>query len=297
MIGAIVVLYNPDFIITSRVLETLTLQVDQTCIIDNSFYAHWDELKQYKNIKYVPLFNNVGIAAAQNIGIRYFIEHNFDFVIFCDQDSVIPPNLINSLLDAYNKLSLQYDIAAIGPMPINKKNGMPYLYQENIITKNEREYPFYYDMHSIISSCSLVHISNFKEIGLMREELFIDFVEQDWCWRASYFYQKRTFLLPQITMQHELGRYVKILGLFDANISSAFRIYYQIRNLLWLERLPYVPKYWKKMNKRKLLLKIIYYSIFPSQRWLYLKNIVRGLKDGLRYKLQFDCGYGYKENN
>ncbi len=297
MIGAIVVLYNPDFDVTSKALEALTIQVDKTCIVDNSSSNHSEKLKNYQNIEYIPLGKNIGIAAAQNIGIRYFIEHDFDFVIFSDQDSVIPSCLIHSLLDAYNKLSLHYDIAAIGPMPINRKNGLPYLYQANIISKNKKDELVYYDMYSIISSCSLIPASNFKKVGLMRENLFIDFVEQDWCWRARYFNQLHVFLVPQITIQHELGCYVKVFGLLKANVSSPFRIYYQIRNLLWLSHLPYVPKYWKRMNKRKLLSKVIYYSIFPSQRMHYLKNIVRGFKDGLKYKLQLHCGYEYKENS
>lgn len=295
MIGAIVVLYNPDFTITKNALKALTIQVDKTCIIDNSLLDHSEELREFQNIEYISLGKNIGIAAAQNIGIDYFIKHDYDFVIFSDQDSVISFDLISSLLDAYNKLSLKYNVAAVGPLPINRKNATPYLYKANVISKNEEDDTFYYTMYSIISSCSLVPVSNFKEVGLMREDLFIDFVEQDWCWRARYFYQKYIFLLPHITVQHELGRSVKILNLFNVNISSPFRIYYQIRNLLWLSRLPYVPKYWKKMNKRKLFFKIIYYSIVPSQRWSYLKNIVKGLRDGLNGKLQLDYEYEYKK--
>lgn len=42
-------------------------------------------------------------------------------------------------------------------------------------------------MHSIISSYSLVPLRNFLIVGNMDERLFIDFVDDDWCWRASAF--------------------------------------------------------------------------------------------------------------
>lgn len=294
MIGAIVVLYNPDFNITSKALESLIQQVDKICIVDNSLSDNSIQLKRFENIEYIPLRKNIGIAAAQNIGINYFIKLNYDYVIFCDQDSVLPSNLVLSLLNAYNKISNNFKIAAIGPMPINRNNGIPYLYSSNIIEKRIEDDFLYYDMHSIISSCSIVPISNFFEIGFMREELFIDFVEQDWCWRAKYFFDMHVILIPNITIQHELGNYKKIFGLFKANISSSFRLYFQIRNLLWLSRMPYTPRYWKKMNKRKLISKLVYYSVFSSSRWEYIKSIFKGFKDGRNKNLNITYEYEYK---
>ena len=74
MIGAIVVLYNPDFNVTSKALESLMRQVDRVCVVDNSLSEHSEELKKYINIEYISLEKNVGIAAAQNIAITYFIR-------------------------------------------------------------------------------------------------------------------------------------------------------------------------------------------------------------------------------
>lgn len=75
------VLYNPDFEVT-KALSSLASQVDQICVVDNSPSDHSEVLGGYESVEYKPLLKNVGIAAAQNIGIRHFIDLGYDFVLF-----------------------------------------------------------------------------------------------------------------------------------------------------------------------------------------------------------------------
>ena len=117
-------------------------------------------------------------------------------------------------------------------------------------------------------------------MGRMEEKLFIDFVDQQWCWRAAAFNNKACVMLPEATIAHELGVSSKFLG-HAISLSSPFRIYYQTRNLLWLCRKDYAPFYWKKMNLKKLVVKFFYYSVFPKQRLRYFGRMLKGVKDGL----------------
>ena len=277
MIGAIVVLYNPDWDLLKTGLKALIPQVDEVCIIDNSSTDNSTQFDNVGTVRYVPLLKNVGIAAAQNIGIKYFLNANFDYIIFSDQDSVMPNNLVEKLFNAYNLLKDNIDIGVIGPMPINRHNKKRYLYNDNVISNNQ----FYYEMHSVISSCSFIPAINFKKVGLYDENLFIDFVELDWCWKARYYNNLKIILLPDVEVQHELGHYEKFMGK-DISVSSSFRLYFQIRNLFWLKNKEYTPSYWLRLNLKKLLIKILYYSIIPSNRLQYIKSIFRGFKDGFK---------------
>lgn len=67
------------------------------------------------------------------------------------------------------------------------KSKLPYISEQSILDRCEYNGVHYYKMHSIISSYSLVPLRNFLIVGNMDERLFIDFVDDDWCWRASAF--------------------------------------------------------------------------------------------------------------
>lgn len=278
-IGAIVVVYNPNTDLLKNCIASLVSQVDCVCVVDNSAFDNSAVLSTLgDNIHYIPLLQNKGIAAAQNFGIKFFCEKAYDFVIFSDQDSVSSTSLIRNIVEAYFVLSKETNIACIGPMPINRKTGLPYIYERSIIERCERNGIKYYKMYSIISSYSLFPTHIFSEIGTMDERLFIDFVDQQWCWKAAL-KKKSCIMLPGQTISHELGVATKFLGV-NISVSSPFRIYYQTRNLLWLCRKDYVPSFWKKKNLAKLFFKFFYYSAIPRQRLLYCRRMLSGIVDG-----------------
>lgn len=279
-VGSVVVLYNPDERLLGECLDSIIPQVDEVCIVDNSTERHALNLVGYGDkVCYKSLGKNVGIAAAQNIGIRYLEEKNCDFVIFSDQDSSSPCDLVEKLVQAYVILSVKLDIACIGPMPINRKTGEPYVYSGCVISEKTEYGISYCLMHSILSSYSLVPISNFSVVGNMDERLFIDFVDDDWCWRAKAFHDKCSVMLNDLTIHHELGVSSRFMGR-QISVSSPFRIYYQTRNLLWMCRETYVPTYWKKMNLVKIMIKLVYYSVFSDNRLTYIGRMFRGFYDG-----------------
>lgn len=284
-IGAVVVLYNPDVGQTERSIQSLLSQVDCIYIADNSDTPSF-RLKDSK-IVYNPLCHNIGIAAAQNIGIRFFVDNGYDFVLFSDQDSTPQDGLVESLAAAYMRLKDVIPISAIGPMPVNRKTGTPYIYKQCIIGKDNICGMDYYMMHSIISSYSLVPVKNFNTVGMMDERLFIDFVDQQWCWRAAYYNGMTCILVPGISITHELGVSKKFLGR-GISVSTPFRMYFQTRNLLWLSKETYTPRYWKRMNIRKFFPKIIYYSLFSKTRMAYIRRILKGLTDGLTKRLRYE---------
>jgi len=74
MTAAVVVLYHPELSLLARLLESVLSQVDALIVVDNTPNpsAQFTELfaKYRDQVTYIPLGDNMGIATAQNVGIR-----------------------------------------------------------------------------------------------------------------------------------------------------------------------------------------------------------------------------------
>ncbi len=282
-IGAIVVLYQPSFSLAKKVLQHISSQVEEICIIDNSPEPQYKIADTFPTSHYIALKENRGIAAAQNIGIEYFNTQGFDYIIFCDQDTIMPPETVSRLLDTYIYLeNKDYKVGSVCAVAIESHNGKPYTYNISFI----KDVPNTDNRHIIqvihtMSSMSLVKLELFEEVGKMDESLFIDGVDSEWCWRGakkaglSFFYDK------DIVVNHQLGSITNTIGEHTLHIASPFRIYYQYRNYIWFLHRDYIPPRWLRINGVKYLAKIFYYTIFCNNRRLYLKNIFRGIRDGI----------------
>lgn len=287
-IGAILVLYNPNWETTKIVIKSLTSQVDLLTIVDNTPDAdHSSLLSSFKNTHYIPLKENIGIAAAQNIGIKYFINRGFDFVLFSDQDSVVPDNVVEELKRAHDILNeLGIAIAAIGTRAINKQTGTPYPPKSKELGRvceltDSSISDDLTECYSVISSVSLIPTKSLLSVGGFDESLFIDGVDHEWCWRAWHLHKLRSFIAEKAKIRHMLGEGDKKLGGRDIAIASSFRVYYQFRNYLWLCRRKSTPKFWKRKHLLKYAIKSVYFPLAVSPRITYLKNILRGIFDGL----------------
>jgi rhamnosyltransferase len=286
--GCILVLYNPDIDLLRDVISSIEYQLDKICIIDNSLSSLDDlTLVENKKTKYIALNRNVGIAAAQNIGLEYFIEEKYDYILFADQDSIMPNNLVANLHNAtFALMNNGYRVAVVCPTSINRQDGKPYkekypIFDNISLQYKENEYDFF-KVNSCGSSASLISIKNFNEVGLMDVQLFIDGVDNEWCWRAKAKCNLDSFILLNTGINHQLGEGDKSFFGFKIAISTPFRIYYQFRNYIILSRRDYVPRVWKYKNGYKYLIKFLFLPLFISPRIIYLKSILSGIKDGIK---------------
>lgn len=287
-VGVILVLYKPDMEVTMPAIRSLAPQVDEICLVDNTPDQNIIDLfADIANSHYIPLGENRGIAFAQNVGIRYFLKLGFDFVLFSDQDSIAKNGIVQSLIKTFIALEEKgIKVGVVGPLPIHRNTMKPVIVKQNI-----RKYysescigKSLYSMYSIISSFSLIKLNVFNEIGLFKEYLFIDGVDAEWCWRA---YDKGRFLTildPSVKISHSLGESNQ--GPIKIYIPTPFRTYYQFRNYFILSRIGYTPLWWKIKNGLKYITKYFYYPIFLTPRISYLKNMTKGIIDGITYSDQ-----------
>lgn len=288
IIGAIIVLYNPNMKELGLSIEMLLPQVDMVCLVDNSQVDNSHLISRDDKVKYIPLLENVGIAKAQNVGISYLRENQFDFALFSDQDSRVSEGLVSILEDAYLSLESNGEfVGVVGTKAINKLTNKAYppkskIIEQRIIKSMEGGSIKVTECYSVISSVSLISLRVLNTVGGFDEELFIDGVDHEWCWRAWHNNGLRSYVVEDAILYHQFGEGDRSLIGKDVEIASYRRMYFQYRNYLWLCRRSYVPRYWKRKNGIKYIVKMFYFPIFVKPRMKYLVNIAKGIKDGFK---------------
>ncbi|WP_421274765.1 glycosyltransferase family 2 protein [Aeromonas veronii] len=296
---SIIVLYNPDLKVLEILLHSLIGQVSEVCIVDNTpGNIKHEVLALFSGINlaciYIGLLDNKGIAKAQNIGIKHAIEHGYTHVLLLDQDSALPNNMIHDLCEAESYLlSKGVNVAAVGPAFRDEKTGKlaPAIQQDSLFVKRVQlksgdEKPIKCDY--IIASGSLIRLSVLEKVGLMLDELFIDWVDIEWGERCR-FYQFYTFMIPQVIMKHSIGDgHVSVPGR-DVNLHSDFRNYFIVRNAVHLQKLKTVRWNLKLSLLLKIPLYIIFFSYHSKRKFYSILLLMRGVYDGIRGNLYKGC--------
>lgn len=271
-IAIIIVFFNP----TNQMIEKAS-QLHKSFsvyVADNSERS----LSNNPDFIYLPLFQNKGIAEAQNHALRRALMDNMEYVIFLDQDSCITNDDIIKLTDIFCEIEKRDpSIAALGPILINDGNNTPY--KTAISLTNEKRIK----VNTLISSGTITKIKFITEVGLMDESLFIDYVDFDWCWRvnkAGY----SLYMTREVELRHQVGQFsFHVAGLAFIK-SSHKRYYYRFRNLFILSRRNYVPFRWKVKTLIHSIIELVLVVVHPAyngERKIILKNIGSGIKDGL----------------
>lgn len=158
----------------------------QGMVIDNSSTDSTIEHIQlhFPHIKVVETGKNLGFGAANNIGIRYAMDNNFDYVYLLNQDAWITPKEVERLLNIGEK---QPDYAVISPLHVYEDNkGMDLGFSKCItyemnndcyLGKGKKEL-YEVKNHRIPAAHWLMRISALKTIGLF-SPTFFHYAEDD----------------------------------------------------------------------------------------------------------------------
>jgi rhamnosyltransferase len=286
---AVVVTYQPDIKKLSTLLTALLRQVTQIIIVDNGSdidVHNWISAQGNMGIHALRFNNNHGVAHAQNAGIAWARECGAHYIVLLDQDSDPATDMIERLVGAAETMAAQgYSVAAVGPnhLDIQRGNPPPFIRVRGLrvercfCTEPDAIIPVDY----LISSGCLIPMATLDVVGGMTEELFIDYVDIEWCMRAKHRgYQ--SFGACGAIMQHRIG---------DAPISfcgrkvplhSPLRHYYLFRNAVWMYRQKWPPLHWKLTDGYRLFLKYGFYALFTKSRLEHLHMMTLGIWHGLR---------------
>ncbi len=232
---AIVVTYRPDQDLPAR-LEHIRRQVGALVIVDNGSAV--DAVAMLRGIAREPgvhlVLNedNFGIARALNIGIGRAAALGFGRVLLLDQDSCVEHDMVRELLAVEASHPEGGRLAVIGAafMDVNRESRG--IRTQQSADPAESAAPAWQDAEFVITSGSLIPLAVHEIVGPFREELFIDSVDIDYCFRARRM-GYRLIKTRRFLMSHAIGAYSRhrVLGKDKWTTNhSADRRYYIARN-------------------------------------------------------------------
>lgn len=265
-----VILYNPDNSVIGNI-KTYIDYVDKLYIIDNCNGNNIFKilLKDYRGkVEYIKNNENMGIAQPLNQVLR-LSENDYTFLLTMDQDSYFKNKSAENYRYIVNDFNWN-ETLGLSPIILDKNNK---------IIKDINSYV-------VITSGNLVNIKNAIKIGLYDENLFIDEVDHEFCYRGyiNGYKSHKLNISNDIFLKHNLGN-PKIIKIFTKNYQimnyNYVRTYYIIRNKL------YVYFKYHSLNERNFYYNYIYVIFrlvvskifFEDDKIRKIKSIYLGVKD------------------
>jgi rhamnosyltransferase len=276
-IAVIIVTYNPDMRQIEETIHSIAKQVFYVIIIDNGNTRFL--IENIDNLIIINLGENYGIAYAQNRGIELAFKLNAQFIIFSDQDTIFPNDYVSKNKIAYEQLKY-HNLAALVPVFFNsqKKTKNPVMITKFLYTV-DFSVPYIKTAHAI-SSGTFMSSDSLKAIGGMNEKLFIDYVDFEWCWRATKL-GYNIFTIPDIIINHRLGDNVKVIFKRQVTLRKDIRYFYMLRNAFFLACYsPYLKLYERILLAKRGMLHA-FGIFFIKHDWSILKLILLAIFEGL----------------
>jgi GT2 family glycosyltransferase len=195
--------------------------------------------EQYSDVTLLQTGANLGYAGGNNVGIRWAIEHETDYILILNNDTEIAPNLLTAFVSAA-KSSPKGSILGAKIYYYDKPNTLWFAggiwdsannRTEHIGMGEEDGAGFEASIEiDYITGCALfADTETFVETGLLDEEFFLTFEETDWCYRAKAKGHK-CIVIPDAKLWH------KVSSSFGG-AESPIVAYFMTRNkLLWAKR-------------------------------------------------------------
>ena len=232
-IATVYVTYNPEIKRLEKSIKSIVSQVRKIYIVDNTPNKDL-RLDSFQNekVEIIYLGDNFGIAYAQNIGIKKALDENSEYIMLSDQDTIYPNNYISDMTKIFDTHN---NVGAIAPRFIDnmKKSSDGFISLTPIIFKQFFPQSGLYEVMQVIASGKILNAKYLNDIGLMDEDLFIDWVDLEWCWRA----RKKGYKIignADVVIEHQLGDSSKDIGFREVNLRSFVRHYYITRNAFYL---------------------------------------------------------------
>lgn len=177
---------------------------------------------------------NLGIAAANNVGIRHALDKGTDYVFLLNNDTVVDPHMLTHLVAV---AETEPDIGATGPTMlyfdepeiiwcagnhIEWSTGSTFrLFADEPLTAVENSPPIDVDF---VTSCAVcIRAEAIQDVGLMDEQYFIYYDETDWFARAQAS-GWRSVYVPEAKMWHKVSAAM--------GTASPATDYYMMRNVI-----------------------------------------------------------------
>ncbi len=268
-IASVIILYNPKQEVLTNIIAC-TKQTEIVYVLDNSESYHHEiinEIDKIDKVEYHRFNSNLGVAHALNYAANIATRNYFDFLLTMDQDSVASDSMVQHLLEVF---LLEDDVGISAAYAINKF--YPKNPPDNKIHSSDK----------VITSGNLIDLRVYNLVGPFMSDLFIDYVDFEYCFRLTKMNYK-VMINNDAIFHHSVGVLKKwnILGFkFFSTNHSALRLYYRTRNRFYLRKI-YGKQEQKFFNQdlKYFILEIIKIILVESNKIQKLRMIIQGLID------------------
>ncbi|MCK5413515.1 MAG: glycosyltransferase family 2 protein [Candidatus Pacebacteria bacterium] len=253
-------------------------------VVDNG--SEEESISKIEN-KYPDLFiiknkNNLGFAGGNNVGIKYAINNDADYVLLINNDTTVDENFLAELVkvgeaDKGNGLigskiyfySEKNRIWFAGGKVNWLKNKGTHIGLDEI---DKKQYDKIKEVDYLTGCCLLVKKEVIEKIGVLEEDYFLYYEDTDFSLRAQNVGYKCVYV-PESKIYHKISRSTKP--------GSASYIYYHVRNGLVMAKRTgsFLNKIILYPYCLILFLKQIIKIIFMPKKRPWAKAVLAGLKD------------------
>lgn len=269
-LAVVVTAYKPAGDLFARFATTIGA-CHRFIVVDNTPGGHAFGVLP-ESVEVVQDGQNKGLGRALNLGLDAARRAGASMVLLFDQDSTPDAAFLHSLLWALAQASRRHgDRVGIGPRLVDDARPAPEKAADEPLKR----------MTCLPTSGLLFPLAPLRADQRFTEDLFIDFVDFDWCWRLGG-EGWRFFRAMNVPMTHRLGLAQRQLLGLTYHVPAPYRHYFQFRDTLRLMVRPHVPLYSKLRLALLLPLKALAYPFmldrgFERSRWM-----ARGVADAIR---------------
>lgn len=232
-IAVILVNYNglDDTLACIESLQKSTIN-SQIVVVDNASLE--DEsikiAQYYKNVKIFRENRNLGFAGGNNIGIKWALEQNFEYIALLNNDTIVKENLLEQLLSVVDENIVVAPYMYYYYYPNELWYGGGYLSHftakaTHITHPQKNDNTF--ECSFVTGCCFLAHRTIWKKVGILDDSYFMYLEDVDFSARILQ-NNFKIVVNPQAKLWHKVGK--------STGNNSAFRMYYITRNRFLLQK-------------------------------------------------------------
>jgi rhamnosyltransferase len=268
-VATVIVLFHPSTADIENLTRLAEWGYNVVAVVNSMAPGDRRSLTAAGGLRFIHNDHNLGLAHALNQGLAAAIAKGADHVLLLDQDSRPPRDMLPRLSAAARVIEDEgRRLACVAPVLIDRKLAGAAL------TPTESG-------GTLATSGSLVTRQAWEEVGPMWDDLFIDGIDHEWCFRAQA-KGFETVVTPDVVMEHDMGDLaVNFFGRFKPIHRSPVRHYFIVRNTLWLLRRSYIPWSWRVRELAKLAYRAPIYALVSHDRMRSVRNILGAIGDGL----------------
>ena len=295
---AVILVNWKKYNLTSKCIDSLNksnYKNFKIILVDNEYSEKSliDLRNKHKELIVFKEKNNLGFAGGNNIGIRYALENDYDYIMLLNNDTEVTQNFILPLVERIEK---DHFLGAVQPLILNFSNksiiwnaggklnkflGLTSTRLNNNKLNSSIVFDDYTDW--ISGCCILIKSEILTKVGLLDEKFFTYYEDVDWSLRMKSLGYDLGFVKESIIYHHGSSS-SKNKKTKEGVISSKIH-YFNIRNHILLL---------KKHKNLFIFFGIVFFQIIKITSYIFyflirfrfnkLTMVLKGLKHGLNNK-------------